>query len=182
MNRKEMEFTLEKNRYIYGGTKESCVKARDFLHYAMNLVNRLEEPDLYAQVERFEETVKTLMAFAFRRDDTATYRNAPIVYEGSYYLEGGTKKACVIVRDFFRDVKDVAKVLQNKHSCVTANEFVDAVKALVAYAFSQEDTIPETWRCDSDCRMTSYLLCPGECNLNKKSEKQCPFFMDESYI
>lgn len=67
-------------------------------------------------------------------------------------------------------------------SCVTSNEFMEAVKILMAFAFQQDDTIPEFWKCDNDCHMSSYLLCPGECNISKTAKKMCPFFMDESLI
>ena len=66
-----------------------------------------------------------------------------------------------------------------------ADEFMDAVKTLMAFAFRQDDTIPEKWQCDNDCRMVSNLLCPGECNkcnISKNADKMCPFFMDEGLI
>jgi hypothetical protein len=182
MNRKELEYTLNRNHYIQGGTKEACVKCRDFLHYVENTADQLGPLKLYTRVDKFVAAVKTLMAYAFRQKDTFVVRRDIIVYEEEKYLPDGTKKACVTIRDFFHDVKDISKQLRNKGSCITIDEFIEAVKTLVDFVFKQEDAIPETWACDSDCRMTSYILCPGECNINKESEKTCPFFQDEANI
>ena len=66
--------------------------------------------------------------------------------------------------------------------CIKADEFMEAVQILMAFAFSQEDTVPERWNCDNDCCMTSNIVCPGECNIDKSSNKICPFFMDEGLI
>lgn len=97
------------------------------------------------------------------------------VLKHNHYLEGGTKEACIKVRNFLYDTTKI----HSPHSCVTVDEFMEAVKTLMAFAFSQEDSVPKKWKCDSDCRMTSYLLCPGECNISKTSDDICPFFMDE---
>ncbi len=94
------------------------------------------------------------------------------------YLEGGTKGACVIVRDFLRHEANPG----NQISCITANEFMEAVKILMAFAFRQEDTVPERWKCDNDCSRISNTLCPGECNISEFSNKMCPFFTDEGLI
>lgn len=33
MNREELNFVLKQNDYLEGGTKEACIKVRDFLHH-----------------------------------------------------------------------------------------------------------------------------------------------------
>ena len=104
------------------------------------------------------------------------------VLESNHYIQGGTKEACVKVVEFLRNVINPGNQLHAPLSCVIANEFVDAVKVLMAFAFRQEDTIPETWRCDNDCHMVASPLCPGECSINQESSKICPFFMDEGLI
>lgn len=101
------------------------------------------------------------------------------VLESKHYLKGGTKEACVKARDFLGDLINLENQIHVPLSCVKADEFVEAVRVLIAFAFRQEDTIPETWKCDSDCRMSSYFICPGECNIREDAEKICPFFMDE---
>lgn len=105
------------------------------------------------------------------------------VLKQNQYLEGGTKEACVKVKDFLRHATtNPGNQIQSTLSCVTADEFIEAVRTLMSFSFQQEDTIPEKWRCDDDCKRTSNLLCPGECNINKTSEKECPFFMDENLV
>lgn len=104
------------------------------------------------------------------------------VLQQNRYLEGGTKEACVKVRDFLSHATNPGNQIHSPLSCVTANEFMDAVKTLMSFAFLQDDTIPETWKCDNACRMVSNLLCPGECNLSKTPDKLCPFFIDEGLI
>ena len=104
------------------------------------------------------------------------------VLQQNRYLEGGTKEACVKVRDFLSHATNPGNQIHSSLSCVTADEFMDAVKTLMAFAFREDDTIPETWKCDNDCHMVSNLLCPGKCNISKTSDKMCPFFIDESLI
>lgn len=100
----------------------------------------------------------------------------------NHYLEGGTKEACVKVRAFLNHATNPGNQIHSTLSCVTADEFMEAVETLMAFAYCQEDSVPERWKCDSDCRKTSLFLCPGECNISKTSDKMCPFFMDEGLI
>ena len=41
MERKELDFVLKQNHYLEGGTKEACVKVRDFLSHATNPGNQI---------------------------------------------------------------------------------------------------------------------------------------------
>ena len=100
----------------------------------------------------------------------------------NHYLKGGTKEACVKVRNFLNYATNPGNQIHSALSCVTADEFMEAVKTLMAFAYRQEDSVPERWKCDSDCRKTSSLLCPGECNISKTADKMCPFFLDEKLI
>ena len=104
------------------------------------------------------------------------------VLESNHYLKGGTKDACVKARDFIVHSMNPGNQLHAPLSCVRADEFVEAVRVLVAFAFMKEDTIPETWECDKDCKMTSCVICPGEFNIKKDANKICPYFMDEGYL
>lgn len=97
------------------------------------------------------------------------------VMESNHYLKGGTKEACIKARDFLRN-------FDAGMSFVDVDEYKEAVKTLIAFAFRQEDTVPERWHCENDCHRISNIMCPGEFNLDKKSEKKCPFFMDEGLI
>jgi len=100
----------------------------------------------------------------------------------NHYLKGGTKEACVKVREFLSHAKNPGNQIHSPLSCVKADEFMEAVKTLMAFAFRQEDSIPETWKCDEDCERISYLLCPGECNISETADNRCPFFMNEGLI
>ena len=104
------------------------------------------------------------------------------VLRNGQFKKGGTKEACVKAREFIKNSMNPGNQLHAPLSCVNANEFVDAVKTLIAFAYRQEDTIPETWKCDNDCRRSSSFLCPGECNIRNDSNKMCPYFIDEGFI
>ena len=105
-----------------------------------------------------------------------------LVLKQNDYLEGGTKEACIKVRDFLHHATNPGNQIHSALSCIKADEFMEAVQILMAFAFSQEDTVPERWNCDNDCCMASNIVCPGECNIDKSSNKICPFFMDEGLI
>ena len=104
------------------------------------------------------------------------------VLKQNQYLEGGTKEACIKVRDFLQHATTPETQIHSALSCVAADEFIESVKTLLAFTFRQDDTIPERWKCDNDCQMVSALLCPGECNISKTAKNMCTFFMDESVI
>lgn len=104
------------------------------------------------------------------------------VCEDNEYLKGGTKEACVKARDFITHVINRGNDLSAPLSCVSANEFIESVKVLMAYAFKKEDEVPEFYKCDNDCRKVSHLLCPGECSVTSDAKKMCPFFEDEANI
>lgn len=99
------------------------------------------------------------------------------VISNNKYLEGGTKEACVKIRQVLRSIDNCEIKINTDY--VSAEEFINAIGILMASAFRKPDEIPETWYCENDCRMVSYLLCPGECNLKNGSLKRCPFYVDE---
>lgn len=101
------------------------------------------------------------------------------VIKQNNYLEGGTKEACIKVREFILHSQTAGSEVSASHSCVTAEEFVASVKILLAAAFSNDDEIPETWHCDSDCKFISAPFCKGEFNAKQCSTALCPYFMDE---
>ncbi|MCI8964855.1 MAG: hypothetical protein HFJ43_00605 [Clostridia bacterium] len=112
-----------------------------------------------------------------------TKKELNFVLEQNHYFKKGTKGACVQIRDFLRHVTISEGQIRSRSSCVTADEFIEAVNVLMAFAIQQpEDVIPERWACDNDCRRTSSLFCPGECSLSKDTNERCPYFMDERFI
>lgn len=104
------------------------------------------------------------------------------VLESNKYLKGGTKEACIKAREIVANYINPGNQLHPLLTTTTVEEFVEAVKVLMAFAFSQPDTIPERWDCDNDCKRVGDLLCPGECNLSKTETRICPFFIDEGNI
>lgn len=101
------------------------------------------------------------------------------VIKSNRYLEGGSKEACVIVNNLLKNVQ-ISEGIKSPVN-MTAKE-LEAIKLLIAASFQREDMIPERWHCDGDCKMVSYLLCPGECSTKKDSPKLCPHFLDESLV
>ena len=71
------------------------------------------------------------------------------ILESSHFMKGGTKEACVKAREFIENSMNPGNQLHAPLSCVKANEFVEAVKVLMEFAFEQEDTIPETLKIES---------------------------------
>ena len=104
------------------------------------------------------------------------------VLEQNHYFEGGTKEACIKIREFLSHATNPGNQIHSALSCVTADEFMDAVETLMAFAYRQDDTIPEKWQCHNGCHMISNFMCPGKCNISKTASKICPFFMDGSLI
>lgn len=103
--------------------------------------------------------------------------------DSNNYFKGGTKEACVKIREFLKYVSiNEDEFIISRNSCVSSEEFIDAVKTLIAYAFEREDEIPKTWHCDNDCYKISNILCPGECNIDKEAKELCPYFADEGLI
>lgn len=100
------------------------------------------------------------------------------------YFEGGTKEACIKAREFLR----VAINLENQISlpttlsCVTVDEFMNAVKTLIAFSYCQEDSVPEKWQCDSNCHRNLNIPCPGEFNIDKSAKKMCPFYIEDGLL
>lgn len=70
MERKELDFVLEHNHYLKGGTKEACAKANVFLLYATNPGNQIHSPLSCVSADEFMESVKTLIAFASQQEDS----------------------------------------------------------------------------------------------------------------
>lgn len=98
------------------------------------------------------------------------------------YLEGGTKEACVKVREFLLHSRVTDSEVSAPHSSVNAKEFVESIQILLSAAFANDDEIPETWHCDPDCKFISAPFCRGECNTKKNAPTLCPYFTDDSLV
>lgn len=124
MNRQELDFVLKKMAFKPGGTREACVKVREFM------VNLYKYKSDSGQVK-------------------LPAGHAPLVFP---------------------------------ESCVTLDEFIEAVNVLMASAALKLDEIPTRWNCDTDCRHVCSMFCFGQFNVTNKEAAICPFFVDESNI
>jgi len=111
-----------------------------------------------------------------------TREELDFVLKQNAYLEDGTRQACIKINEVIKNAHCTDNKIELLQSCVNIDEFMEAIKILVAFAFQQEDQTVKTWYCDSGCRRIYSLLCPGECNVSKNAKTICPFFIDEGLI
>ena len=95
--------------------------------------------------------------------------------------EGGSKEACILAHEFLKNTTIInGKIQTNDSSGVNVEEFIKAVRTLIAYSFPRDDQIPELWHCDSDCHYVNTIFCRGECQAVKGEEIRCPYFSDDA--
>lgn len=111
-----------------------------------------------------------------------TREELDFVLKQNAYLEDGTKQACVKVKESIQNVRCTDNKIEILQSCVSIDEFMEAMRILVAFASQKKDQTVKTWYCDDDCRRISSLLCPGEGSISKDAETICPFYVDEGLI
>ena len=99
--------------------------------------------------------------------------------EFMHCLKGGTKEACLKVRNFIQTAAPIGQTIQSPQSCVRPDEFIEAVMVLLADCSQHEDRLPKTWHCDNTCVHTSAFLCEGECSVNPRAPELCPFYVEE---
>lgn len=116
------------------------------------------------------------------------------VLKNMAFKPGGTREACVKVKDFmvnfhkYNNENGQATLpvghapLVFPESCVTLDEFIEAVNVLMASAALKKDEVPTRWNCDTDCRRVSSLFCFGQFNVTNNSTALCPFFSDEGNV
>lgn len=115
------------------------------------------------------------------------------IIEQSDCIPNGSKEACIKVREYLKYLKLDKDNISSPICDVTNEEFIDAVKVLMAFAWQNKDKdcVPETWYCDNACQNIDLdaicLFCNGEFQLAKKDEqgknlskKLCPYFVDSS--
>lgn len=105
------------------------------------------------------------------------------------YLKGGTKEACVTIREALISIRTHKGSIApdsfsfGENSTVSMEDFLEAVKTLMAFSYSQEDTIPERFQCvDADCKYNYHTtFCPGEFRLGNEAtleRKKCPYYRE----
>lgn len=98
------------------------------------------------------------------------------------YLQGGTKEACIKIREFLMKSTMNMDTIHSPSECITSSDFVEAVRVLMASVSQKEDEIPKRWLCDSDCRNINNLFCKGMFSLDYKSQSSCPYFVDDGLV
>ena len=104
-------------------------------------------------------------------------------------VPGGSKEACVIAREYLQNCKLLSSGLNSPKSAVTTEEFVEAIRVLMASAWENRanDSVPERWYCESDCsNIDKLIFCPGEYQLASQEQnptlKLCPHYRDSWYV
>lgn len=74
MDRKKLESLIKEKSYLKGGTKEACLKAKEFLRGAGCEENIIQSNQLAVNAKEFSEAVKVLIAFAAKHSDEVPNR------------------------------------------------------------------------------------------------------------
>ena len=74
MTRKSLKSLIEEKSYLKGGTKEACVKAKEFLRAAICEGNTVQARQFGVNSKEFCEAVKVLIAFAYEHADEVPRR------------------------------------------------------------------------------------------------------------
>lgn len=89
----------------------------------------------------------------------------------------GTKASCIKIRDFIENAQITEKGIQTTDAtCVTTEEFVEALKILMAYSYLRYDEIPIRWHCKHNCKKKSDGICKGIFNVKDGYAIECPFY------
>lgn len=96
------------------------------------------------------------------------------IVKNNKYAKNGTKEACIKVKDYMKNINSI-----ESKSSIEFNEFVECINTLLAFCFTEKDTIPTKYCCDNDCKYSAFLLCPGEFNTDDKSKNICPYYTQE---
>ena len=95
-------------------------------------------------------------------------------------MPGGSREACILANEFLRNScvgnNGIRKIAS---SGVDSEEFLQAVRTLIAYAFPKDDEIPTMWHCEQDCHYVGAIVCRGECQAIKGAENECPYYSDD---
>ncbi len=100
-------------------------------------------------------------------------------------IKGGTKEACIKIREVLNHQFNPGNQLHAPMSAVTINEFIDAVEQLVSFALEHEDTKAYKYCCEPDCVYAGNPCCKGHLIVgvknrwNAKNVKTCPYHIEE---
>lgn len=98
MTKKELEFTLQYNKYLKGGIKESCIKVQDYLKQIQFI-----ESNSSINFEEFIECINILMGFSFQAKDIIPEKyfcncdcrhSGCLLCPGEFSISKNAKKLC----------------------------------------------------------------------------------------
>ena len=98
MTKDEIEFILKNNGYLKNGTKEACLKVKDYLKQIKSIESKSS-----IEFNEFIQCISTLIAFSFRAKDTIPERwycendcryTSSLICPGEFNLEENSKKIC----------------------------------------------------------------------------------------
>lgn len=90
---------------------------------------------------------------------------------------GGTRESCIKIKDFIENAQITENGIQKTDAtCVTTEEFLEALRILMAYSYLKYDEIPTRWHCKTDCKEKSRDICLGTFNVKDGYAIECPFY------
>ena len=100
--------------------------------------------------------------------------------KASNCIEGGSKEAAIKVRTVMKNISTANEnILLLGRSGVNAEDFLQAIRKLVAYAESHADTKVELWYCETDCVRSQNPNCPYRQFMVSNGDKICPHYIEE---
>ena len=104
-------------------------------------------------------------------------RNIDRFIEDSKCIQGGTREACLKAREILSKGVVRKDSFYASHSEVSVDEFIQAVRVLVALASNLPDEKVELYYCQGDCAMYYDKHCVGELTLSSSATKLCPHYV-----
>lgn len=94
-------------------------------------------------------------------------------------IDGGTYEACIKAREVILNSFDGGHKLVILSDNVTAAEFIESVKVLMAFASKHPDEKVELWHCEADCVRAQNPNCLYRQITFSKGTKTCPHYIEE---
>ena len=98
MTKDEIEFILKNNGYLKNGTKEACIKVKEFIKQTKKIESKSS-----IEFEEFIECINTLLAFCFKAKDTIPSfwycdndckYSGTIICSGEFNIDKNSPKIC----------------------------------------------------------------------------------------
>ena len=94
MDRNQLEKLIEQKHCLEGGTKQACIKAKNYLHNAMPIGNTIQAPGSCVRNDEFIEAAFILLAYVCDKEDVVPERwncENDCAYSSSETCPGGCK-------------------------------------------------------------------------------------------